>query len=284
MTLPQFVDIILPGFAGARIAASGLPDLADCRAIAAAQFASLRENIRAWRDGKAVFITEDDPSAVSNRPAYRPFNPSGGFQQQHPTAGGHDTAGMSPTSSDPASVAEMLRDAIGAVRDCAEYQRECILENRNGGTPQSGCPPVQACGATPLGFNTFEDPAYPLTGAAVGTMAVGREIEIKSGRAQVYQPQWLYLSARDVANGFAEVQGYIITAKVNEDSQLAGDSLTNRPLVSDIYRGVGPLQLDNWLGFTNTAPLVLKMAFGHALGPSADVAFAGSFFGQASAA
>lgn len=241
----KIIEIALASFADVRTAADGRPDLGDCLEISEAQARAVRAHEGAWRAGDVVIV---DPRAVSAAPRnYGSFNPRLGIQgarANHPAGPG---AGLCQTE-------------------------------RNGGTPQPGCDPVPHCGGTPLGFNTFQSSDYPLAGAALGAISEGPEIEVKSGRARMYTPQWLYVSARDTLNNFALVPGYITSATVNEDSQLAGSDLTNRPLSTDLYIN-GPLQLDNWHAFGNTSPETLQLRFGSALGPTAELAFSGAFWG-----
>lgn len=278
--MPHYIDIALPSFDAVRTASlDGRPDTSDCAGVAEAQAAKMREHLSAWKEGRLVI---HDPTAVSAAPSYQQFNPRGGIAASRGSTAGNAQAGLSATGSasgaasfDISAAAKMVMDTASMVRECAAMSR------RDGGTPQPGCDPIQHCGSTPLGFNTYETAGYPLTGVVLGTIAEGPVVRITAGRAWEYQPLWLYLSARDTAANFAEVQGYMTSARVNDNSQLAGDSLTNRPLDSDLYRNIGPLMLDNWNPWTNTDPDVLLTTFGHALGPAADVAFSGAFFGQA---
>jgi hypothetical protein len=290
---PSYVDIELVSYDSVRLrSGDSQPDIKDCLGIADAQFRTIQQHHRAWREGRLVI---HDPSAIAG-PGYQQFNPrfggiaasrgstTGNVQAQspgRPASSAMPSGGMSgPVTFE--AIAGFLREAVGAVQDCAQVTRDCAMTVRDGGTPGPGsCETPVHCGATPLGFNTFESADYPLAGVAVGTIEVGANIQITSGRADVYTPLWLFLSSRDTANGFAEVPGYLTSESVNENSQLSGDNLTNRPLDSTLYNNVGPLMLDNWHEFTNVAPKVLLMGFGHALGPAAEVAFSGAFFGQA---
>lgn len=301
MFVKNYVDIELASFDAVRLRSlDGCPDIRDCSEVADAQFRAIQQHQRSWREGRLVI---HDPSAISGGyQQYQQFNPRGGLvatgiaatrgsamgnvqasMQQRSSAlppGGNDSS----MPSGPATyegLAELIREAVGLIGDCAEVTRDCVATARNGGTPQPGCPTIQNCGATPLGFNTFESQAYPLVGVSVGTLTEGAPIEITSGRADEYTPLWMFLSSRDTANNWAEVPGYLTSAAINDDSQLAGNTPTNRPLDSSLYSNVGPLMLDNWQPFTNTRPRVLMLGFGHALGGSASVSFSGAFFGQA---
>lgn len=248
----QFTEVELPSFGAVRLRSiDGRPDTQDCRAVAEAQASTMVQHEKAFRERRLVLV---DPRATSN--SNIPMGPW--------------TMPSTPANfAFPRQVTQ-------------QFQPACPIPTpRDGGTPQPNCPPVQNCGATPLGFNTFTSAGYPLIGVVVGQFAVGPAIQVTSGRADLYQPGWLYLSARDVANGFVRVLGYLDTAAVNQNSQLAGDNQLNRPIPSDIYDNVGPVALDPWRPFTNTAPQVLNLAFSHVLGPAASVAFTGAFFGGA---
>lgn len=248
----KFAEIEFPSFDDVRLAEDACPDLQDCLEIDAAQVSLIRQHERSWRDGSLVLI---DPRSVSAAHQYPSTAPGAGLgQTRNATLGAMFPRGTSPACPTP----------------------------RDGGTPQPDCEPVTVCGATPVAFNTYLSADYPLTGVTLGVFVQGAEIEITAGRAKSFSPLWLFLSSRDTANGFVEVSGYLNTATVNGNPQLAGTNLSNRPLDSDLYRNIGPLRLDNWAAFSNTEPDVLMLSFAHVLGPAADVGFSGAFFGQAS--
>lgn len=265
MKMINFIDLVLPSFDAVRTASDdGCPDVRDCHEVVDAQFAAIKQNLGALKEGRVVIL---DPSAIAAQDRnYVNFDPRRGLAASRGTSVGVPGLMQSQAQA----------QANLAAGNCAPYTQ------RDGGTPGPlGCASVVHCGATPLGFNTFGNADYPLTGAVLGTISNGELIEVTSGRAKNYRPLWLFMSVRDQGNGMARIQGFLTRASVQENSQLAGDSNVNRPIDSDIFDNVGPLPLDNWASFTNTSPQTLSLGFGHAFGPSVDAQFSGAFWGEA---
>jgi len=256
--IPRTREIVLPSAQSIRFDPTKGPDAQDTIEYSNRRFAAMAQHVDAVNNGRAVIL---DGNAIG---------------------GNGSTYQMTPTKAAFASIAGSR--PVGNMAHAAYGQPGtpgCPPSPRDGGTPNPPCEPIKHCGVTPLGMNTFGNANYPLAGVVAGTITEGAALEITSGRSGGFQAAWIFVAARDQAAGFARTLGFLTRATVNENSQLSGDSLVNRPIPTDVFEDVGPLPLDDWRQFTNTAPNTLFVTFGNGLGAAVSLQFDGLLWGSA---
>lgn len=252
--IPNYTEIELASLSDVRVDSNGKPDATDCLSWDREHWAPLKQHANEIAAGRVVIV---DPNAIGQGSAWQPYS-FGGIAAARPSG-----AGM----------------ASGNVRQ--PIPGACPIPPRDGGTPNPPCEPLIHCGVTPLGFNTFGNGNFPLAGVAVATYTESVPVNITSGRSARYKASWIYVTARDQAAGFAFTGlGALTQAEVNGNSQLTGDTLVNRPLAADLFAQIGPLPLDDWREWSNTAPQTLQLTFGNPQGAAVTMQFAGAFWGE----
>lgn len=283
--IPRHHEIVLPNpdlirLASTELPGLGKPDLLDCVDYTNDVF-RLQSNPTVLAHRRAGTLKVCDPSMIAQ---YVPSFWGSTSTPAQPSMRNSSTASSTPPyAAQPGYI--WTRDAAGSwvmVPDPrGQAQGSCPTTPRDGGTPQSKCVRPVSCGNVPLGFNTFNQTGYPVTGAVVGELTVGDPFEVTAGRANWYEPMYLFFSGRNSAAGMAPMEAFLISATVNRNSQLAGDG-DDTAIGSDTFQGVGPLRIDDWNGFGNVNPNTLLLEFGNANGPGVDMQVAGVFFGVAS--